>query len=182
MATASMTSMSTATVSIARRTTWVHARGLEFDLGEKFAGEFSAGWVSEDLADERLASVEGPSVSADLAWSPVRGTIVGLKASTTVEGSTDVNESGSILYASEATVERQLRANLTANLAFGAELRNYTGNDGRDVILRAETGATYWFNRYVGLSGRLRHEQLDSTLPGRDYTTNSVFLGLKLQR
>ena len=54
--------------------------GLEFDLGEKFAGEFSAGWVREDLADERLASVEGPSVSADLAWSPVRGTIVGLKA------------------------------------------------------------------------------------------------------
>ena len=32
--------------------------GLEFDLGEKFAGEFSAGWVSEDLADERLASVD----------------------------------------------------------------------------------------------------------------------------
>ena len=26
--------------------------GLEFDLGEKFAGEFSAGWVSEDLADD----------------------------------------------------------------------------------------------------------------------------------
>ena len=99
-----------------------------------------------------------------------------------MEGSTDVNESGSILYTSEAIVERQLRANLTANLAFGAELRNYTGNDGRDVILRAETGATYWFNRYVGLSGRLWHEQLDSNLPGRDYTTNSVFLGLKLQR
>ena len=99
-----------------------------------------------------------------------------------MEGSTDVNESGSILYASEATIERQLRANLTANLAFGADLRNYTGNDGRDVILRAEAGATYWFNRYVGLSGRFQHENLASNLPGRDYTTNSVFMGLKLQR
>jgi hypothetical protein len=156
--------------------------GLELDMGEKFSGEFSAGWISEVLADDRLAPVSGPSVSADLAWSPVRGTIVGLNALTTVEGSTDAGDSGSILYSSEITVERLMRANLTANLSFGAGLRNYTGEDGRDVILAGEAGATYWFNRYVGLSGRLRHEELDSTLPGRDYKTNSVFLGLKLQR
>jgi hypothetical protein len=156
--------------------------GLELDLGEKFSGEFSAGWINEDLADPRLASVSGPSVSADLNWSPVRGTIVGLNALTTVEGSTSANDSGSILYASEITVERELRANLTAELGFAAGLRNYTGEDGRDVILGAEASTTYWFNRYLGLTGRLRHERLDSTLPNRDYKTNSVFLGLKLQR
>ena len=68
------------------------------------------------------------------------------------------------------------------NLWLAAALRDYTGLDGRDVILGAEAGATYWFNRYLGLTGRLRHERLDSTLPDRDYTTNSAFLGLKLQR
>ena len=156
--------------------------GLELDLGEKFSGEFSAGWINEDLADPRLASVSGPSVSADLNWSPVRGTIVGLDAQTTVEGATGVDESGSILYASELTVERELRANLTAELGFAAGLRDYTGEDGRDVILGAEARTTYWFNRYLGLTGRLRHERLDSTLPGRDYKTNSVFVGLKMQR
>ena len=156
--------------------------GLELDLGEKLSGEFSAGWFNEDLADPRLASISGPSVGADLNWSPVRGTIVGLNALTTLEGATDPGESGSILYASEITVERELRANLTANLGFAAALRDYTGLDGRDVILGAEAGATYWFNRYLGLTGRLRHERLDSTLPDRDYTTNSAFLGLKLQR
>ena len=156
--------------------------GLELDLGEKFSGEFSAGWINEDLADPRLASVSGPSVSADLNWSPVRGTVVGLDAQTTVEGATGVDESGSILYASELTVERELRANLTAELGFAAGLRDYTGEDGRDVILGAEARTTYWFNRYLGLTGRLRHERLDSTLPGRDYKTNSVFVGLKMQR
>ena len=54
--------------------------GVELDLGEKFSGELAAGWINEDLADKRLASVSGPSVSADLNWSPVRGTIVGLDA------------------------------------------------------------------------------------------------------
>ena len=156
--------------------------GLELDLGEKFSGELSAGWINEDLADDRLASVSGPTVNADLNWSPVRGTVVGLKGLTTVEGSTGANESGSILYGSELTVERQLRANLTAELGFAASLRDYTGQDGRDVILGAEASTTYWFNRYLGLTGRLRHERLDSTLPNRDYKTNSVFVGLKLQR
>jgi hypothetical protein len=156
--------------------------GLELDLGEKLSGEFSGGWFNEDLADPRLASVSGPSVGADLNWSPVRGTIVGLNALTTLEGATDPGESGSILYASEVTVSRELRANLTADLVFAAGLRNYTGLDGRDVILGAQAGATYWLNRYLGLSGRVRHERLDSTLPNRDYKTNSVFVGLKLQR
>jgi hypothetical protein len=156
--------------------------GLELDLGEKLSGEFSGGWFNEDLADPRLASVSGPSVGADLNWSPVRGTIVGLNALTTLEGATDPGESGSILYASEVTISRELRANLTGDLVFAAGLRNYTGLDGRDVIIGAQAGATYWLNRYLGLSGRLRHEQLDSTLPNRDYKTNSVFVGLKLQR
>ena len=94
----------------------------------------------------------------------MRGTIVGLNALTTVEGATGPGESGSILYASEVTVERELRANLTAELGFAAAFRDYTGLDGRDVILGAEAGATYWFNRYLGLTGRARHERLDSTL------------------
>ena len=40
--------------------------GLELDLGEKLSGEFSGGWINEDLADPRLASISGPSVNADL--------------------------------------------------------------------------------------------------------------------
>jgi hypothetical protein len=41
---------------------------------------------------------------------------------------------------------------------------------------------TYWLNRYFGITGRLRHEELTSNLPDRDYKTESVFLGVKVQR
>jgi hypothetical protein len=156
--------------------------GLEFDLGEKLSGEFSAGWLREKLDDERLGSISGAAVDADIEWSPQRGTNVSLLGTTVVEGTTTAGESGSILYAGRLNVEREIRANLTGNMAFGASYRDYAGSDGRDTILSAEAGATYWFNRYAGLVGRARHEQLKSNLPGRDSKTNSVFLGLKLQR
>ncbi|QPC88445.1 outer membrane beta-barrel protein [Mesorhizobium sp. NBSH29] len=156
--------------------------GVALDLGEKFGGEFSAGWLREELDDERLAAISGLTLNADLKWSPERGTTVGLAANTTVEGTTTAGESGSVLHAAKLSVDRELRANLTANAAIGASYRDYASTNGHDTILSAEAGATYWFNRYMGLVGRARHEQLKSNLPGRDSQTNSVFLGVKLQR
>ncbi|WP_337035934.1 MULTISPECIES: outer membrane beta-barrel protein [unclassified Mesorhizobium] len=156
--------------------------GVELDLGEKLSGEFSAGWIREGFDDDRLNAIGGPTVNANLAWSPERGTMVNLAASTEVEGSTTAGESGSVLHSARLSVEREIRANLTANAAIGAGYRDYSGSDGHDVIFNAEAGATWWLNRYAGLTGRLRHEQLKSNLEGRDYQANSVFVGLKVQR
>jgi hypothetical protein len=157
--------------------------GIAIDLGEKFHGEASAGWVNEDLQDPRLQPISGPTVAAALDWSPVRGTIVSLDADTTLEDSTTPDESGSILYSGKTTLAHELRANLTAEMALGGGWRNYFGSEGgHDKIWNAGVGLTWWLNRYVGLTGKGYHEQLTSTDPTRDYTTDSVFVGLKLQR
>lgn len=121
-------------------------------------------------------------MNADLKWSPERGTIIGLTAQTMIEGTTTANESGDLLYSGRLTGERQIRADLTGNAALGVDWRNYTGSDGHDLTLSAEAGLTWWLNRYVGLTSRARTEKLTSNLPGRNYTANSVYLGLKLQR
>lgn len=167
----------------ARSATRTGARaGLAFNLGEKFSGEASAGWINEDIEDERLAAVSGPTVAAAIVWSPWRGTLVNFDGTTLVEGATGDGESGSLLYSGRVTVSREMRANLTGDLGFGAAYRDYFGQSGSDVILNADAGMTWWLNRYAGLSGKYRYEELTSTLPDRDYTTNSVFLGLKLQK
>ena len=167
----------------ARSYTLTGARGgVEIDLGEKFNGEASAGWVNEDLQDPRLVPISGPWVAAALDWSPVRGTIVGLDAETTLEDATSPGDSGSILYSTRAALSHELHANLTAEVALGADYRKYFGQDGHDNIWNAEAGLTWWMNRYVGVTGRLFHEELTSTFPDRDYTTDSVFVGMKLQR
>ncbi|TPN82718.1 hypothetical protein FJ987_10710 [Mesorhizobium sp. CU2] len=156
--------------------------GLELDMGDKLSGEFSVGWLREALDDSRLPAIAGPSVNADLKWSPERGTTIGLTGKTEVETTTTAGQSGDILYSGRLTAERQIRANLTANAALGLDWRDYVGIDGHDRILSAETGLTWWLNRYAGLTTRVRTEKLTSNLPGRDYTANSIYLGLKIQR
>ena len=166
-----------------RSSTRLGARaGVELDMGEKLTGEFSAGWLREAIDDDRLAAISGATVNADLKWSPERGTIIGLTAKTTAEGTTAANESGDILYSGRLTGERQIRANLSGNAALGLDWRDYVGSDGHDLTLSAEAGLTWWLNRYAGLTTRARTEKLTSKLPGRNYTANSIFLGLKLQR
>jgi hypothetical protein len=156
--------------------------GVEMNLDEKITGEISAGYIRETFDDERLRPISGPSIAAALAWSPERGTTVRLTAETTVEGATTAGESGSILQSLRLSTERQIRADLTGNAALGYGYRNYSGSDGRDNIFDAEVGATWWLNRYAGLTGRLRYERLDSNIDFRSYDATSVFAGLKLQR
>lgn len=166
-----------------RSSTRLGARaGMQLDMGEKLSGEFSAGWLREAIDDESLEAISGATVNADLKWSPERGTTIGLTGKTTVETTTTAGESGDILYSGRLTAERQIRANLTANAALGVDWRDYVGIDGHDRILSAETGLTWWLNRYAGLTSRVRTEKLTSNLPGRDYTANSIYLGLKVQR
>jgi hypothetical protein len=156
--------------------------GLELDLGEKLRGEFSAGYIRENPDDPRLDAIAGPTVEAALNWSPVRGTTVALNGSTSVEGTTDPGESGSLRYSTGLSIERQIRANLTSTASIGGFYRDYVGIDGHDIGWDTELSVTYWLNRYFGISGRLRHEQMVSNLPDRDYKTESVFLGVKVQR
>ena len=166
-----------------RSSTRLGARaGLQLDMGEKLSGEFSAGWLREAIDDKSLEPISGATVNADLKWSPERGTTIGLTGKTTVETTTTAGESGDILYSGRLTGERRIRANLTANAALGLDWRDYVGIDGHDRILSAEAGLTWWLNRYAGLTSRVRTEKLTSNLPGRDYTANSIYLGVKVQR
>jgi hypothetical protein len=156
--------------------------GLELDLDEKFGGEVSAGWIRESFDDDRLGSIAAPTLSAKLRWSPERGTVIGLRGTTTLEDTTTAGESGSVLYSTRLTAERQIRADLTGEAALGLDWRNYSGTGGHDLIWSAEAGLTWWMNRYAGIRTRLRHETVSSNLPGRNTHTESVYLGLVLQR
>lgn len=156
--------------------------GVELDLRDKLRGEFSAGWLTERPDDDRLQAISGLALEGNLAWSPVRGTVVELSGSTAVEGSTTAGDTGSLLYSGSLALRRELRSNLTGIALIGADLRDYAGSGDRDVVLRGEASLTWWMNRYAGVTGRVRHEIQESTLPDRDYEETSVYLGLTLQR
>ncbi len=155
--------------------------GLGIDRGEKFAGEVSLGWVAESPDDDRLATVSGLEVAAAFAWSPVRGTIVGLDASTEIETTTSAGDSGSVLYSTTLSLSREMRADLTADALVGIDYRDYEAG-GNDLAWRAEAGLTWWMNRHAGLVGRVTWERLDSSLPARGYEQTGLYVGLRAQR
>ena len=156
--------------------------GLEIDIAEKWVGELSAGWIAESFDDDRLRTLSGATFDADLTWSPMRGTTVVLNGNTTVEATTSAGDSGSVLYSAALSATRELRANLTGNASVGLGLRDFKDLDSRELIWNTEASLTYWFNRYAGLTGRARYEQITSDLPFRDMDATSVFVGIRLQR
>lgn len=156
--------------------------GVELNRDEKLDGEIAVGWLRETFDDTRLAPISGLSVDATVNWSPVRETTIRLKGSTAVEGTTVAGKSGSLLYSGEIGATRQLRANLQVEGALQASLRDYSDGADRDTILAASAGFTWWLNRYLGVTGRVRHEMVDSTISGNSSKTTTAFIGIKLQR
>lgn len=156
--------------------------GAAIDLQEKLTGEVSAGWIQENADDARLNTVDGITVDGNLTWSPSRRTNVLLLSSTTIEGSTTAGASGSVLYNGSMSIAHQIRANLTGNVILGAAWRDFSNSSAYDLTLSAELGFTYWMNRSLGLTGRLRHETVTSSDVDSESETNSAFLGLRWQR
>lgn len=156
--------------------------GVELDLGEKLTGEIAAGWIGDSPDDDRLAGLSAPYLDGRLSWSPQRGTDIGLAARSSLEGSTVAGESGAVVYTLEAALDHRLRHDLTATALIGFDWRDYEGAPDEDRILRAEASMTWWLNRNAGVTGRLSHEVLDSSIAGRGYDETGAYLGITLRR
>lgn len=156
--------------------------GLMIDRGEKFNGELAAGFMRANSDDPRLGSISGPSIAAMLNWSPLRGTDVRLYAQTMVDTSTTPDIAGSLMHFASLDVTRRVRSDLSLNGRLDLNIRDNKDGTGTDYTIGAQIGATYWINRFLGLDARLRHERQTSGIADREYSSNSVYVGMKLQR
>lgn len=156
--------------------------GLKVDMGEKLNGEFAAGYMRANSDDSRLGDIDGPSISAALNWSPQRGTDARLYAQTTVDTSTTPGIAGSLLHYASLDLTHRIRSDLSLNGKLDTTIRENRDGTGTDYTLGAQIGATYWISRFVGLDARFRHEFLTSRISDREYRSDSVYLGVKVQR
>lgn len=156
--------------------------GTEVDLGEKLTGEVAIGYVTEDFDDASLSSLGGLSVAAELEWLPRRGTQVGVEVTTTTQSSGLRGVSGAVAYTGVTTVTQQIRRNLSSTFTAGLEFEDFNTIESDLLTATAGLGFTYWFNRGVGLVGTYSHERVLSDDPSQEQSSNSVFLGLRLQR
>lgn len=156
--------------------------GVAIDQGPKFNGELAVGFAREDIADATLADISAVTLDGAFNWSPRRETDVTLNLSTDISPSGRSDVSGSVGYAAALGMTHRMLRNLTLNAAIDAEVETFTGPQASQTTLGAEVGMTYWFNRFAGLTGRLRHEQTLSSDETQQGNSTSAFLGMRFQR
>lgn len=156
--------------------------GTAFDRGEKLSGEIALGYVHEDIADATLGDIGGLSVAGALNWSPRRETDVsaGLSTSTTTSGSAGV--SGALVYAANLGITHRARADLELNGGLNVEYDDVVGAAEDEITVGGTLGATWWFNRFAGLTGRVSHERTFSDDPAEESSSTNAFVGVRLQR
>ena len=156
--------------------------GLELDFGEKLIGQLALGYAVEDFEDNNIATLSGLTFDGSLSWSPLRLTTITAITTTTLVGSSNVDDNGSILYAGSLGISRQVRPQLTLDANLTAALQDYDTSGRRDVTLGANAGYVYWFNRFVAATGRVTYQTVDSSEAGSSYDVGTVMFGLRFQR
>lgn len=156
--------------------------GVEFDLGEKFAGDVAVGYLQENYEGSTLDNINTVSVFANMVWSPERGSNVTFNASTSLGGSTTAGESSSIERDFALLAERQIRDNLSTNAFAALEIDQYADDQGNDYLWSLGAGTEYFFSRFFSATADVEYERLHSADASRSWQGTSVRLGLALQR
>jgi len=156
--------------------------GTVADLGPTLRGEISTGWGTERADDRTLPVMSGWLIDGTLAWSPTRLTVVKVTAKSEFQPTTLTGSPGAIARTVGLTLEQSLRRDLVASAGVSVTGKNYFGvtQDERDLVL--STGLTYKVNRNLQTFVRGSWERFDSNLPGADYSTAIVMLGVRVQQ
>lgn len=155
--------------------------GIAADAGPMLRGEFAVGWGTEKPRDAALSTISDWLVDAKLTWSPTRLTTVKVKATTTVEPTTNVGSPGAVARAAEVALDWSLRRDLTATVGSAVDTRHYVGLDIDERTVGAFGGLTYKFDRNFQTFVRLRWDHVTASNAAA-YDVGTVTTGVRIQR
>jgi len=153
--------------------------GLEIDLGEKFSGEISAGFVSEDFEDEALETLDGFTVDAVLNWSPVRDTQYILTLGTATNDSVALNDNGSLIYNARLDYQKQITSRFAVNAFADYQIET---NDDSNQVITVGAGTEYFLNRHTAITTDIEFTEFTSDIGVADFTETSATIGILLQK
>ena len=156
--------------------------GTTFELSRILTGEISGGYARRSYADARLKPLSGPTIDAALIWTASPLTTVSLLGTTAFNETTVIGSSGALTRAVTLSVAHALFRNFTLTGAVSYLNADYQGTSQRDTTWGATLKADYNLTRSVVIRSSFTHQRLQSTVPGSDYTANTVLLGLRFQQ
>jgi hypothetical protein len=156
--------------------------GTTFEVSRILTGDAAVGWITRTYKDPKLKDINGLTFDASLLWLMSGLTTVKLTARTTVDESTVVGVSGVFTREVALQIDHAFRRWLIATMRFARASDEYVGSLRDDNRYALSLGLTYKLTRELALKAEVRRDWLVSSLPGNDYTSNSVLLGARLQR
>jgi hypothetical protein len=165
-----------------RSSTGAGARvGTSFELTRLLTGEISAGAIQRSYDDPRLRTLTSPLVDASLIWAASPITTVRLNGQTTVDETTVVGSNGVVASRASLEVAHDLRRNLTITPGINIFENDYKGVPITERGFGGSLKIDYRLTRSISVRASYIYEQLKSSLPGSDYTTNVVLVGMRFQ-
>ena len=124
----------------------------------------------------------GPTIDAALIWTASPLTTVSLVGTTALNETTVTGSSGTLTRGVTLSVAHALMRNFTLTGAVSYQNADYQGTSQRETTWGASLKADYNLTRSVVIRSSFTHQRLQSSVPGSDYTANTVLLGLRFQQ
>ena len=156
--------------------------GTEIDGGEKLTGEVSVGFGENFVDTPGIDDFGGFIAQANLVWSPQRLSTVTFNATTFFDAFPSAVTPGDTTYNFTVLGARQIKENLEANIGGGVLIQVDGGDLGTDITYTANAGLAYAVNRNLALTLDYNFATEVSESGLGDFTSNSVALGLRLER
>ncbi|HSP25909.1 MAG TPA: outer membrane beta-barrel protein [Saliniramus sp.] len=155
--------------------------GTTFELTRTLVGEASVGYQNRRYDDAGLRRLNGIVADASLEWSLSPVTTLNLSGASRLGETTVAGASGARTQRIALDIRHDLRRHFTITGGLAYENTTYGGATLRERSFIGSTGFSYSFNRWLALTGDLRHERTWSTRATGGYVANLYLLGLRIQ-
>ena len=156
--------------------------GLEIDRGDKLTGEVSIGYGQNSVDIAGIDDFGGIFAEANLVWSPQRLTTITYNATTIFDAFPTLATPGDTTYNFTVLGARQVKENLEVTAGGGILVQVDGGGGGTDITYSANAGVAYAVNRNLALTLDYNFATEVSESGLGDFTSNSIALGLRLER
>lgn len=155
--------------------------GTSFELSRILTGEVSLGWATRTYEDSRLLSLQGLLTSGSLVWAATPLTTARFLATTAINETTLPGVSGLLAHTYTFEVDHDFRRWLTGIGKFTFGTYGYQGDGRQDKTYSIEGDLIYKMTRNLWVKGTLRHDILNSNVPGSSSAATVAMLGVRLQ-
>jgi hypothetical protein len=145
-------------------------------------GEISVGQFEREYNSPAIGTVDGLAVAGRVEWYITPLTTITVDAQRNADD--QISLAQGLPYVTTEVgvqVDHELLRNVILSAGIRSGDRDYEGSGREDEYMRYELGADYVLNRRVALRARFGHDDVDSTLPARNFDASAITVGLTLR-